>query len=102
MASKDRTITIYHNNDNHRLLHDLHMVTSSEIGKLRKKTDKGADFTAKDMKSYDMCLDGLKKLVSIEKDLKSDKIASMTDEELDQLASKAIKERRAAARTRDK
>ena len=46
------------------------------------------------MRKLDGCFNGMKRLLEIENQLKSDFIASMTDEELVKLAKKAIRERK--------
>ena len=92
MATKDHTVTVYQNADNHKLLHDLYMITRKQIEGLRTKVDKDAELTAKDVKTLDTCYDGLKKLIGIEKELKTDALASMTDDELKALARKTLRE----------
>jgi|TARA_Y100000296_G_scaffold56382_1_gene64696 hypothetical protein len=92
MPAKGHTVTIYQNADNHKLLHDLYMITRSQIEGLRVKIDNSDELTAKDMKTLDLCYDGLKKLIGIEKELKTDALASMTDDELKALARKTLRE----------
>ena len=46
------------------------------------------------MQKLDSCFHGMKKLLEIEAQLRSDKITRMTDEELIKLAKKAIRERK--------
>ena len=87
-------ITVYHNTDKHRLLHDLYKITRTQISKLLEKVDEGSDLTATDLKTLDLSYDGLKKLIGIEKELKSDQIGSMTDDELDALVMKARRDRK--------
>ena len=90
--AKDHTVTVYQNADNHKLLHDLYMITRKQIEGLRGKVEDDEDLTAKDLKTLDLCYDGLKKLIGIEKELKTDALASMTDDELRALARKTIRE----------
>ena len=89
---KDHTITVYQNADNHKLLHDLYMITRKQIEGLRGKVEADDDLNQKDLKTLDRCYDGLKKLIGIEKELKTDAIASMTDGELRALARKTLRE----------
>jgi hypothetical protein len=90
--AKDHTITVYQNADNHKLLHDLYMITRKQIEGLRRKVEEEDDLTQKDLKTLDLCYDGLKKLIGIEKELKTDALASMTDDELRSLARKTLRE----------
>tara|TARA_Y100000310_G_scaffold253858_1_gene260840 strand:+ start:205 stop:507 length:303 start_codon:yes stop_codon:yes gene_type:complete len=90
--AKDHTVTVYQNADNHKLLYDLYMITRKQIEGLRRKVEDEDDLTAKDLKTLDLCYDGLKKLISIEKELKTDALASMTDDELKALARKTLRE----------
>ena len=90
--AKDHTVTVYQNADNHKLLHDLYMITRKQIEGLRRKVENEDDLTAKDLKTLDLCYDGLKKLIGIEKELKTDTLASMTDDELKALARKTLRE----------
>jgi len=90
--AKDHTVTVYQNADNHKLLHDLYMITRKQIEGLRRKVEEEDDLTQKDLKTLDLCYDGLKKLIGIEKELKTDALASMTDDELRALARKTLRE----------
>jgi len=90
--AKDHTVTVYQNADNHKLLHDLYMITRKQIEGLRRKVEDEDELTAKDLKTLDLCYDGLKKLIGIEKELKTDTLASMTDDELKALARKTLRE----------
>ena len=92
MAPKSHNVTVYQTADNHKLLHDLYIITRSQIEDLRTKVEASTELSAKDMKQLDLCYDGLKKLIGIEKELKTDALASMTDDELRSLARKAIRE----------
>jgi len=90
--AKDHTVTVYQNADNHKLLYDLYMITRKQIEGLRRKVEDEDELTAKDLKTLDLCYDGLKKLIGIEKELKTDTLASMTDDELKALARKTLRE----------
>jgi len=90
--AKDHTITVYQNADNHKLLHDLYMITRKQIEGLRTKIDNEDDLSQQDLKTLDLCYDGLKKLIGIEKELKTDALGSMTDDELRALARKTLRE----------
>lgn len=98
--AKDHTITVYQNADNHKLLHDLYMITRKQIEGLRRKVEEEDDLTAKDLKTLDLCYDGLKKLIGIEKELKTDALASMTDDELRSLARKTLREANASSKNK--
>ena len=87
-------VTVYHNTDKHRLLHDLYKITRTQISRLLERVEAGDDLGTVDLKTLDLSYDGLKKLIAIEKELKSDKIGSMTDDELDSLVMKARRERK--------
>lgn len=93
MAGSHR-ITVYHNTDKHRLLHDLYTITRTQITRLVEKLELDEEFSSTDLKTLDLSYDGLKKLIGIEKELKSDQIGSMTDDELDALVLKARRERK--------
>ncbi len=90
--AKDHTITVYQNVDNHKLLDDLYMITRKQIEGLRGKVDNEDVLTQKDLRTLDLCYDGLKKLIGIEKELKTDALASMTDDELRGLCRKTLRE----------
>jgi len=95
---KDHSITVYQSADNHKLLHDLYMITRKQIERLRSRIDDDEELTAKDLKTLDLCYDGLKKLIGIEKELKTDAIATMTDDELRSLARKTLREGRPSSK----
>ena len=95
---KDHSITVYQSADNHKLLHDLYMITRKQIEGLRRKIEDDDDLTAKDLKTLDLCYEGLKKLIGIEKELKTDALASMTDDELKALARKTLREAKASSK----
>ena len=90
---KSSHVSIYRNTDKHRLLHDLYTITRTQITRLVEKLETNEEFSSTDLKTLDLSYDGLKKLIGIEKELKSDKIGGMTDEELDALVTKARRER---------
>ena len=96
--AKDHTVTVYQNADNHKLLHDLYMITRKQIEGLRDKVEAEADLTQKDLKTLALCYDGLKKLIGIEKELKTDAIASMTDDELRAVVRKTLREGEASSK----
>jgi hypothetical protein len=87
----DQKITIYRNADKHLLLNQLYSITRKQVGGLHEKSEDGDELSDKDMKRLDLCYDGLKKLIGIEKELKSDAIGSMPDEELRALVRKTLK-----------
>lgn len=89
--SSDKKINIYRNADKHLLLHQLYAITRQQVGGLHEKSEDGDELSDKDMKRLDLCYDGLKKLIAIEKELKSDAIGSMPDEELRALVRKTLK-----------
>ena len=80
--------------DKHKLWNDLFEVTEAQITALKRKVTEGKDLDDKDMRKLDGCFNGLKRLLEIENQLKSDAIAAMTDDELVKLARKAIRERK--------
>ena len=80
--------------DKHKLWDDLFSITESQISLLKGKVDLSEELDEKDMRKLDGCFNGMKRLLEIENQLKSDFIASMTDEELVKLAKKAIRERK--------
>jgi hypothetical protein len=87
-------ITVYHTTDKHRLLSDLYKITRTQITKLLEKVEEGLELSSTDLKTLDLSYDGLKKLINIEKELKSDKIGSMTDDQLEALVMKARRDRK--------
>ena len=80
--------------DKHKLWDDRFSITDSQISLLKGKVDSSEELDEKDMRKLDGCFNGMKRLLEIENQLKSDFIASMTDEELVKLAKKAIRERK--------
>ena len=80
--------------DKHKLWDALFSITESQISLLKGKVDSSEELDEKDMRKLDGCFNGMKRLLEIENQLKSDFIASMTDEELVKLAKKAIRERK--------
>jgi len=85
--------------DKHKLWDDLFDITESQVQALKEIIDAGGSLDNKDMSKLDSCYGGMKKLLEIEVQLKSDAIASMTDKELLDLANKAIREQRKAQKT---
>mgnify|MGYP003133081461 CR=1 FL=1 len=80
--------------DKHKLWNDLFEVTEAQISDLKRKVTEGESLDDKDMRKLDGCFNGLKRLLEIENQLKSDAIAAMTDDELIKLARKTIRERK--------
>ena len=91
--AREHKVTVYHNTDKHRLLHDLYTITRTQISRLLEKVEDDHELTSTDLKTLDLSYDGLKKLIGIEKELKSDQIGSMTDDQLDALVTKTRRER---------
>lgn len=91
--AREHKVTVYHNTDKHKLLHDLYTITRTQVSALLEKINSDTELTSTDLKTLDLSYDGLKKLIGIEKELKSDKIGSMTDSELDSLVTKTRRER---------
>lgn len=91
---KDLSVTVYQNADMHKLLHDLYVITRKQISDLRDRIDNDEELSTKEMRSLDACLDGVKKLIGIERELKTDALGSMTDDELRALARKTLREGR--------
>jgi len=89
-----RKIKITQSRDKHKLWDDLFHITESQIAKLKEKIDDAGELEYKDMQKLDSCFHGMKKLLEIEAQLRSDKITRMTDDELIKLAKKAIRERK--------
>ena len=87
-------VKIVQSRNKNKLWDDLFHITESQIGRLKEKIDTGDELDHKDMQKLDSCFNGMKKLLEIEVQLKSDKIAKMTDEELMRLAKKAMRERK--------
>lgn len=92
MSISDYSVTVYQNADTHKLLNDLYVITRNQIETLLAKVKDGDELNTKDLKSLDMCYDGLRKLIIIQKELGTDKMASLPDDELRSLARKAIRE----------
>lgn len=99
MASKERTVTIYDNVDNHKLLHDLYIILDSQISVLKGLAEKGVVLGSQEMKSLDTCMDGLKKVISVGKELKGDGVSSMTNDEVRGLARKSLRQKKEVATT---
>ena len=98
MATLDYSVTIYQTADSHKLLHDLYIITRYQVETLRQRVEKGDELDSKDLKALDSAYAGLSKLIAIQKDLKSDKLSSMTDDELQYLVRKTQKEGRASVK----
>jgi len=89
-----KKVKVVQSRDKHKLWDDLFHITESQITKLKEKITLEGELDNKDMQKLDSCFNGMKKLLEIEAQLKSDQIAKMTDEELIKLARKAIRERK--------
>ena len=89
-----KKVKVVQSRDKHKLWDELFHITESQIACLKDKIDVEGELDNKDMQKLDSCFNGLKKLLEIEAQLKSDQIAKMTDEELIKLARKAIRERK--------
>ena len=87
-----RKVDILQTNDKHKLWADLFAITESQIGSLKAKIEAGQELDPKDMNKLDSCYGGMKKLLEIEAQLKSDAIASMTTEELKRMCKKSLRE----------
>ena len=90
--SKSHKIIIYQNADKHLLLNNLYTITRKQIAGLLETSESGKELSDKDMKRLDLCYDGVRKLIAIEKDIKSDSIGAMPDSDLRALARKALRE----------
>ena len=93
---------ILQSRDKHKLWDNLFHITESQITALKEKIDAGTDLDHKDMQKLDSCFGGLKKLLEIEVQLKSDTIAKLSNEELEKLVRKALRERKASNDQRPK
>lgn len=89
-----KKVKVVQSRDKHKLWDDLFHITESQITRLKEKIVEERDLDPKDMQKLDSCFNGMKKLLEIEAQLKSDQIAKMTDEELIKLARKVIRERK--------
>lgn len=87
-----KKVSVLRTQDKHGLWADLFEITQSQIQILKGKTSAGEELDPKEMSKLDSCFNGIKKLIEIEGQLKSDAIASMPTSELMRFAKKAIKE----------
>ena len=87
---------IVQSRDKHKLWDDLFHITESQISLLKDKVDNNGELDNKDMQKLDSCFGGLKRLLEIESQLKYDAIAKMSNEELEKLVKKALRERKAS------
>tara|TARA_R110000744_G_scaffold19487_3_gene51444 strand:+ start:1001 stop:1336 length:336 start_codon:yes stop_codon:yes gene_type:complete len=89
-----KKVKIVQSRDKHKLWDDLFHITESQITKLKEKVLDDEELDSKDMQKLDGCFNGMKKLLEIETQLRSDQISKLTDEELIRLAQKTIRERK--------
>ena len=92
---------IVQSRDKHKLWDALFHITESQITALKGKIKDGEDLDHKDMQKLDSCFGGLKKLLEIESQLKSDSISKLSNDELEKLVRKALRERKASNDKRD-
>ncbi len=85
-------VEILQTHDKHKLWADLFSITQGQIQILKEKSMDGGELDPKEMSKLDSCFNGIKRLIEIESQLKSDAIASMTTEDLVNLAKKAVRE----------
>jgi len=88
-----KKVTILRTQDKHKLWADLFDITQSQIELLKQSSANGGELDPKEMSKLDSCFNGIKRLIEIEGQLKSDAIASMSTEDLFRFAKKAIRER---------
>jgi len=93
MGKKHTGLSIVPSANYHRMHDDLSTIVRSEIDKLNSVVASGRDLDIKELKRLDTCFDGLKKLLDIEKLLRTDRVSSMTDAELLRAARKALREK---------
>ena len=93
---------IVQSRNKHKLWDDLFQITESQIALLKGKIEQGIELDHKDMQKLDSCFSGLKKLLEIEGQLKSDSLAKMSNDELEKLVKKALRERKASNDKRSK
>ena len=60
MSKDSPTVTVYQSADNHKLLHDLYVITRSQIERLKVVAESG-ELSAQELKALDSAYDGLKK-----------------------------------------
>ena len=95
-----KKVTILQTQDKHKLWADLFSITESQIRQLKEKTEIGGELDPKEMSKLDSCFNGMKKLIEIEAQLKSDAIAAMSTEELIAVAKKSIREATSKKKTK--
>jgi predicted oxidoreductase (fatty acid repression mutant protein) len=86
-------VKVLYTKDKHKLWADLFYITESQISALKDKVDSGNELDNKDFQKLDSCYSGMKKLLEIEAVLKSDAIASMSNDDLLKISRKIIRER---------
>ena len=85
-----------------QLWDDLYLITHTQIQQLKEKVLASEELDRVDSQKLDSCYVGLKKLLEIEKELRSDKVQRFTDDELFKKAKAAIRQRDSASRARKK
>ena len=97
-AVRGKKVKIVQSKDKHRLWSDLYEITESQISLLKEKADNNEELDSKEMSKLDSCFNGLKKLLEIETQLKSTELAQLSNQELERLVAKAVRERKAKAK----
>ena len=97
-AGRGKKVKIVQSKDKHRLWSDLYEITESQISLLKEKADNNEELDSKEMSKLDSCFNGLKKLLEIETQLKSTELAQLSNQELERLVAKAVRERKAKAK----
>ena len=88
-----KKVNVVQSKDKHKLWDDLFSITKSQISGLKQKIDSGGELDHREMQNLDSCYSGMKKLLEIEAQLKSDAISSMTNEDLMKIARKVLREK---------
>ena len=88
-----KKVKVVQSKDKHKLWDDLFSITESQISGLKQKIDEGGELDHREMQKLDSCYSGMKKLLEIEAQLKSDAISSMTNEDLMKIARKVLREK---------
>ena len=88
-----KKVNVVQSKDKHKLWDDLFSITESQISGLKQKIDEGGELDHREMQKLDSCYSGMKKLLEIEAQLKSDAISSMTNEDLMKIARKVLREK---------
>jgi len=80
--------------DPKELWSDLYTITQSQVQDLKDKVTGGQELDKTDFQKLDSCYRGLERLLVIEKDLKSDVLTKLTNDELSKLVKKTQREER--------